>query len=126
VEGADIAGQVLISGSLQTRAEEVRQPIQSLEEESGSRLEDACIDLQRQEILQQEERTGVTLSLTRFGDINHVTLHLLNRDSKEVGITKRRSFFKIATLIILRAFLYTWESCSYIKRGPSLDLERRP
>ena len=82
VERADIAGQVQVSESFQARAGEIRQTLQLLEEESGSRMEDSRVNLQRQEVLQkrrQEQRQGVTLSLIRFSDINSVTLHLHHR-----------------------------------------------
>ena len=80
MERADIAGQVQVSESFQARAGEIRQTLQLLEEESGSRMEDAGINLRRQEIPQQrrqEQRQGVTLSLIRFSDINSVTLQLV-------------------------------------------------
>ena len=55
---------------------EAREITTILETSIRTRIEDSRRDLQRQEILQQEEKTDVTLTLTRFGDINCVTLQL--------------------------------------------------
>jgi len=54
---------------------EAREITTVLEISIRTRMEDSRRDPQRQEIL-QEEKTNVTLTLTRFGDINCVTLHL--------------------------------------------------